>query len=205
MAHFLSYDTSDTTTGNAVLGNAGSITLGPIRADLAQYLTGSVFTDQSGTLYVQQSFDAYDPNTANAVLTTALTTGGGITSIPIADGLSSALVVGSVVVLSSGAPGAPLNGQVQSFTLSAAAAAGATALTVTSQTPSYAFPSGTAINVMNFDISATTTCTVSSAGVGQDFSFDVTILAPILQLVYVNGSAAQGVMRLYARSLYQGR
>jgi hypothetical protein len=204
MAHFGSYDTTDPTTGQAVLTSGQSITLGPLATDVAQQITGSVFTDQSGILYVQQSFDAYDPNNGHAILTTALTTGGPITSLGISP-LSNPLPLGSTVVLSSGAPGAPQNAYIQSFALTAAAAGAATSLAVTSSTPTYAFPVGTNVSVMNFDISAPTTVTISSPGTGQGSSFSAAILAPWVQVVYVNGGTTQGAFRLFARTFFQGR
>lgn len=57
MSRFLSYNTSDPGTGNAQLGNGGVATLGPIEAGGSSRLAGSVSSDQTGTMVVQQSFD----------------------------------------------------------------------------------------------------------------------------------------------------
>lgn len=111
MAHFGSYDTSNPQTGQAPLGGNVTVILGPMQTDHAQIIAGSVFADQPGTLYVEQSFD------------------------------------------------------------------------------------GT-----NFDVSWSSAIT-ASAGVG----FNETLLAPIVQVRYVNGATAQGVLRLFARTFVQGR
>jgi|ERR1039458_1380676 hypothetical protein len=57
MAHFGSYSTSDSNTGNTVLANNDVVTLGPIQLETAQAITGSVASDVGGTLSIQQSFD----------------------------------------------------------------------------------------------------------------------------------------------------
>lgn len=57
MAHFGQWNTSDPAAGNAVLTNGQQIILGPIQTDRAQKIAGSVFADQPGTLYIEQSFD----------------------------------------------------------------------------------------------------------------------------------------------------
>ncbi len=57
MAHFASYNTSDSTAGNAPLTAGQQIVMGPIQTDHAQKVALSLFADQPGTLYVEQSFD----------------------------------------------------------------------------------------------------------------------------------------------------
>lgn len=66
-----------------------------------------------------------------------LSTGSAITSIPI-NALMTPMPSGSTFTISSGA-------NSQTWTLNAAAAVGATSLTVTSQTPNFAYPIGSAI------------------------------------------------------------
>lgn len=74
---------------------------------------------------------------SDGTVATALTTSGAITSIATT-ALTTALPSGTVVTLTSGS-------NTQQFTLSGAAAIGATSLTVTSQTPNFAYPIGTTI------------------------------------------------------------
>lgn len=57
MAHFGSYNTSDSKTGNLALQANETVTLGPMQTDHAQNIAGSIFADQAGTLKIQQSFD----------------------------------------------------------------------------------------------------------------------------------------------------
>lgn len=59
MASFGSYNTTDSTTGQVpLLANAAPVVLGPLQTTREQILTGAISTDQSGTLLIQQSFDA---------------------------------------------------------------------------------------------------------------------------------------------------
>lgn len=74
-----------------------------------------------------------------ATLSGLLSTGGAITTLPVV-ALPAALASGRVITVRSGP-------NSQTWTLTAAAAAGATSLAVTSQTPSFAFPIGSAITV----------------------------------------------------------
>jgi hypothetical protein len=39
------------------LGANGTVTLGPANTDRADYISGSVFADQAGTIYIEQSGD----------------------------------------------------------------------------------------------------------------------------------------------------
>lgn len=75
--------------------------------------------------------------------TSALSTGSPITSIPIT-ALASSIAAGQTVTLNTSD-----NQHFQQFTLTATASAGATSLTVASQTPNYAFPSGTTVRSGN--------------------------------------------------------
>lgn len=59
MAHFDAYNTSDSSTGNKLLKGNEQIILGPLQADWAQTVAGSVFAEQAGAIFVEQSFD-YD-------------------------------------------------------------------------------------------------------------------------------------------------
>lgn len=102
-------------TGGAVQNNMTSV--------------GNVNWASSGTV---QSGPA-----AVTTLTSALSTSGAITSIAVA-ALPSALANGSTVTVSA-------SGNTQTFTLSAGASQGATSLTVTSATPNFAYPIGTAV------------------------------------------------------------
>lgn len=72
-----------------------------------------------------------------AALSAALSTSAAITSLPVA-ALPAALASGAVVWMFSGS-------NYQSWVLNGAAAQGATSITVNSQTPNFAYPSGTAI------------------------------------------------------------
>jgi hypothetical protein len=69
-----------------------------------------------------------------------LATGAPITSIPT--GLTAPLSAGASVTLES-------SGKLQTYVLAASAAAGATSISVVSQTPKFAFPAGTAIRAGN--------------------------------------------------------
>lgn len=79
---------------------------------------------------IQFGFDA-----ANATLSSALSTGGPITSLPVT-ALTCSLTSGNSVELISGA-------HTQTFVLSSGASVGATSLAVTSATPNFAYPIGT--------------------------------------------------------------
>lgn len=48
----------------------GTVTLGPVVTERADYIAGSVFSDQSGTLFVEQSSDLvnWDISTSNSVV-----------------------------------------------------------------------------------------------------------------------------------------
>lgn len=53
----MSYNTSDNQTGNTPLTANQTITIGPFQTGVANKVAGSVFADQTGTLYIEQSFD----------------------------------------------------------------------------------------------------------------------------------------------------
>ena len=65
MAHF-----SSTTTA---LNSGQTVTLGPFQTDRGQNITGTVFADQAGTLYIEQSFDGtnWDKSTSISVSASA--------------------------------------------------------------------------------------------------------------------------------------
>lgn len=110
----------------------------PSSATLAASTTASlavVKTLQSGVSLVPNS-----PSTQASTLSSALSTSGAITSLPVA-ALSSVLANGAVVEIDSGT-------NSQQWTLTAAAAIGATSLTVASQTPNFAYPSGSVVSAV---------------------------------------------------------
>lgn len=74
---------------------------------------------------------------AVATLSSALSTGSPITALPVT-ATTFALPSGQVVLVGSA-------GNTQAFVLSSAAAAGATSLAVTSQTPNFAYPIGSSV------------------------------------------------------------
>ena len=57
MAHFASYNTSNAITGNKLLKANAVIILGPLQADFAQMVSGTVISDVAGKLFIEQSFD----------------------------------------------------------------------------------------------------------------------------------------------------
>jgi hypothetical protein len=114
MAHFGAYSTSDPNAAAnswTALGANGVLTLGPMQTETAQTIAGSVFSDQSGTMLVQQTFDG-----------------------------------------------------------------------------------------SNWDISQSFTVV---GGTAQ--SFNVSVIAPVSQIVYTNGATPQGTFRLFARTFTLGR
>lgn len=67
----MSYNSSDSTTGNAPLTANQAITIGPFQTGTSSKVGGSVFADQPGTLWVEQSFDGgqnYDISQAFTVV-----------------------------------------------------------------------------------------------------------------------------------------
>lgn len=82
-------------------------------------------------------------STSRGTLGTALTTGGAITSLALSAALTgTTIAIGDSVTLKSGSGS---SAHFQTFQLTSAAAAGATSLTVASQTPNFAFPIGTTV------------------------------------------------------------
>jgi hypothetical protein len=73
----------------------------------------------------------------STTLSSALSTGGPITSLPV-EAISSGMLIGSTVTVST-------TGYSQVWTLTSAASSGATTLAVTSQTPNYAYPLGSSV------------------------------------------------------------
>lgn len=101
---------------------------------------------------------------ADGYLSSALSTGAPITSLPVS-ALPFGLSNGQTVTVTSGA-------NTQTWTLTADAAAGATTLAVTSQTPNFAYPAGTPVNLTTllpadgvaFQVKATDTLLDTFAG-----------------------------------------
>jgi hypothetical protein len=88
---------------------------------------------------------ALPPGNVQGSLTTALSTAGAITAIPItpqsqAQGAGPAIPSGSTITVAYGS-------HTQQFTTSAAVASGATSIPVTSTVPTFAFPAGSVITV----------------------------------------------------------
>jgi hypothetical protein len=57
MAHFSSYNTSDSQSGATVLAGNASITPIQIQTGIAGVIAGTIISDQAGTLTIAQSFD----------------------------------------------------------------------------------------------------------------------------------------------------
>jgi hypothetical protein len=71
ISQFATYNTSDATTGNAVLGANASMTPVVIQTFDSSSLNGTIASDQSGTLTIAQSFDGTNwdgPSTPIAVV-----------------------------------------------------------------------------------------------------------------------------------------
>jgi hypothetical protein len=212
MSIFGAYNTQDTTTGNTVLAANQTLIIGPLQTGVAQEVAGSVYTDQSGVLYIEQSFDAgFGSGNANeqftVYLTSALSTGGGaITALPVS-AIPSALIVGTTVQTSYAAPGAPDGTFTQQWTLTAPASASATSLTVASQVPNYNYPTGGTVicGGLSFDVISSNTITVTTPGTGQAFNISAALVAPVVRIRYVNGGTAQGVFRFFGRTYQDAR
>jgi hypothetical protein len=66
MSSFLSYSTSDPTTGQTPLQANAVTTIGPFQTGTSAKIVGSCFVDQAGTLSVQQTMDgSYQLNAEN--------------------------------------------------------------------------------------------------------------------------------------------
>lgn len=57
MAHFTSYTTTRPENAQAVLAANEELKLETLQTDRAQYIVGSVFSDQGGTVFIEQSFN----------------------------------------------------------------------------------------------------------------------------------------------------
>jgi hypothetical protein len=212
MAIFAAYNTQDTTTGNTSLAANQTLILGPLQTGVAQEVAASIYTDQSGTAYIEQSFDAgFGFGNANEQFTVYLTSslstsGGAITSLPVS-ALPSALLNETIIQTSYSAPGAPDGTFTQQWTLTAAASANATSLTVAPQVPNYNYPTGGEVicGGISFDVIGSNTITVTSPGTGQAFNISAALLAPVVRIRYVNGGTAQGVFRLFGRTYQDAR
>jgi hypothetical protein len=155
-------------TYNGLVGTCGAVRNGATRTidlnfhDIPDHLIRGVTargialqcgsaTHDGANPYVIQSDSASDvvvdadvdwTNPAGTTLTSALSTGGPITALPVAE-LPSALVSGAIVTMEDTA------GHQQTWTVAADTAAAATSLPVVSQTPIFAWPIGTTV-VMKF-------------------------------------------------------
>lgn len=89
MAHFLVYNTSDATRplDTPLIANA-STNLGVIQAQQEGVLTGTVKSDQSGSLFVDQSFDGI-----NWDFTTTIAVTGGTGALVTASGSSGGIPI----------------------------------------------------------------------------------------------------------------
>lgn len=79
----------------------------------------------------------YPSITGSTTLSSALSTSGAITSLPVA-ALTGSIASGQTVIITSGS-------NTQSFIASSAVSTGSTAIPVTSQTPNFAYPSGSTV------------------------------------------------------------
>ncbi len=132
-------------------------------------------TLSSGTRLVYGA-DFTEAVTASGVTTSsALTTGGPITSIAVT-ALAYPLTSGQTVTLNSGV-------NTQTFTTTAAVAVGATAIPVTSQTPNFAYPIGTLVTTTSWP------ATVS-----------LTILAPVAVTDTINVIYSSPVIAAYPQA-----
>lgn len=59
MAHFTSYNTNEANTKDLPLDKNAVITLGPIQTDLYQKISGYIWAEKAGELFIEQAFD-YD-------------------------------------------------------------------------------------------------------------------------------------------------
>jgi hypothetical protein len=57
MAHFASYNTTQPVNPQTVLKANQEIKLETLRADQSEYILGSVYADQAGKIFIEQSFD----------------------------------------------------------------------------------------------------------------------------------------------------
>ena len=120
--------------------------------------TATVTVQNTGSIDASKLWLWAPPN--STTLSSALSTGAAITSLPVSK-LDSNVASGQSIVVSSG-------GNSQTFVASgtATASTSATSIPVTSLTPNFAYPSGAAVNVVDCLDSQTTTSTVSGATVG---------------------------------------
>lgn len=129
----------------------------------------AVYTVPSSTSAIVKKSAVTNVSGQQTTLSSTLSTGGAITSLPVSGTTPSgqptqAMKSGTQVTIQSGTFGQ----SAQTWTLTADAAAGATALTVGSQTPTYAYPSGSTVQ------SASTIVSVSVAVVPSGGSNDGT-------------------------------
>lgn len=99
----------------------------------------AVYTVPGGDSAIVKHGTICNVTPSQTALTTALTTGGAITSMAVA-ALPAALATNAQITLST-------PGQSQTFVVSAPASVGATSVSVNSLTPTFAFPIGTAVAI----------------------------------------------------------
>lgn len=73
MGHFIAYDTSRAQSPDPPLGANATITIGTIQSGTMAKIVGSAFSDQAGTLLVQQSFDGTNWDIQNSFTVAAAT------------------------------------------------------------------------------------------------------------------------------------
>jgi hypothetical protein len=84
MAHFGAYNTGDPNAGPqgyTPLANNGVVTLGPMGTETAQSIAFSIFTDQAGTLLVQQTFDGINWDISQSFAVVASTAQSGVVPV----------------------------------------------------------------------------------------------------------------------------
>lgn len=120
-------------------GDADGDALQAIRVQIAPTSTGfTAPTFDSGWVNTTApELDLSQVTVTAATLSAALSTSGAITSLPVT-ATSEPIASGATVTVTSGA-------HTQTWTLTAAAATGATTLSVASQTPNFAYPSGSTV------------------------------------------------------------
>jgi len=75
--HFASYNSFSSLTGQKPLESKQEIILGPLQADKATKLTGSIFSEKTGTLVVEQTFEGFQAENWDISETIDFTEGSG--------------------------------------------------------------------------------------------------------------------------------
>jgi hypothetical protein len=149
----------------SLTGSNGAFVL-PVAALTGNVATGDTITLTSGsnTETLTAEANAYIGATsitvaATTTISSSLSTGGPITSLPVS-ALSTAVSSGDSIKVTSGS-------NSQTFTASASAAVGATAISISSATPNFAYPSNSTVTDLttltpNFAYPATSTTVVDT-------------------------------------------